>query len=424
MLIFADCESFLIRPGLLAPPLVCMSAAWKMSDGTVDSVLYARKEALVHARRFLEDRFITAFVGHNFAYDLAVLCDADPSLLPLVFEALAQGRIKDTKIREELIDIANGRIQDKGQTLVWRKEKNAYERPDYSLGALELRYTGVDRTSEKNDPNGWRMRYSELANTPVEEWPKEARDYAIADSVGTLAVYEAQAKTGFNFATEDDQVRAAFTLHLASCWGMRTDPKAIDELERTLKIEHERIQHRLRKVGFVVPEVLTPGRIAKGEAVETYVDVIDRKGQRVRKPACWKKDTKAIKAYVKRVYERKKKPVPMTAGRVKKATGQRTPEIATNKDACAESGSRLLMAFSGDTGVEKVLQLIPALRRGVKFPMNVRFNVLMNTARTSSSSWEDRLTGETHGMNLQNIPTGRRVGGVRECFVPRGELTP
>jgi DNA polymerase-1 len=48
------------------------------------------------------------------------------------------------------------------------------------------------------------------------------------------------------------------------------------------------------------------------------------------------------------------------------------------------------------------------LKDGTQRPINARFNVLVNSARTSCSE-----------PNLQNLPSGRKVGGTRECFVPR-----
>ncbi|MEG7784113.1 hypothetical protein, partial [Listeria monocytogenes] len=61
---------------------------------------------LPYLERLLRDPAV-ALVGQNIAYDAAVLCAEFPTLLPLWFTAYEQGRILDTKLREQLIDIAS-----------------------------------------------------------------------------------------------------------------------------------------------------------------------------------------------------------------------------------------------------------------------------------------------------------------------------
>jgi DNA polymerase-1 len=401
MLYAWDTETWLIQPGLLAPPLVCVSIA--NTNGDVS--LHGRVEGLALMRSLLADPD-AVLVGHNVAYDFAVICAADESLIAPVFAAYRAGRIRDTKIREELRDIAAGRIQ-KGGTMVWRD--GAWVKADYSLAGnamvkgskgLVYRYLQKNRSADKGD-DAWRKRYDQLSELPIDQWPEDASQYAKEDAQDTLAVYLAQAtnEPEAPLVNEVAQTQAAWALHLISTWGIRTDPSVVFPLETALEAEYERIMRRFRKVGLFVPEPLSAEDRRKGREPDLIMQKVYKNGKVVEKPAKWKRDTKKLKAYVERVYKRKGLKAPRTD----------SGEVATDKDACEQSGSYLLAELSAAGGVSKIIDTyVPALKAGTELPINTRFNTLMNSGRCSSSA-----------PNIQNLPTGRRVGGVREAFVPR-----
>lgn len=410
-----DVETHLVQPGLLAPPLVCLS--WAHDD---DFGLLDRHTAAIFVRRLLVEEH--TLVLHNGVYDLAVLANHDPDLMPLIFEAYAAGRIFDTKIREELKDIAAGRRQDGSGIFVFHGGEA--RRADYSLAGLAKRYLQKDRSAAKSDPDAWRFKYASLEDVPLDQWPAAASDYAIEDSVDTLAVFEAQGGLEGVMPTEVVQNQAAWALHLQSCWGFRTDPVATAQLEAELLTQQAKNQAVLKKVKFLVPEKCSAKEVEEGKAAfyvtvektkkvtkkfmrenfhqHTYREDADGKISIVMKvevPYRWKKDTAAIEAYVQRVYRRRGMEAPLTeSGRV-----------ATDKDTCYESGSRLLKLMADGGGVDKILgTYIPVLKQGTAVPINVRYNVLVNSGRTSAKE-----------PNIQNLPNGRRIGGVRECFIPR-----
>ncbi len=422
-----DTESYVIQPGLLAPPLVCVSFASKETT-------YLRSAAPGAADVRLSLVTGRTLVGHNVAYDLAVLCAYQPDLLPLVFKAYAEGRIKDTKIREELGDVANGRSQEGGAVMVFDKVNGAYKKADYSLAGLEQKYLGRDRSEEKKNPAAWRLRYGELDGVDIDQWPEEAVRYAKEDAEGTLAVYLAQEKAnhGKPFPTEDDQARAAWALHLMSCHGMRTDLATVDALEVRLLAAKKANDRRLHQARFFKPRRATKDEVAAGnvdywepvppEKQEKHQAALARHQMNLARferreglqldvppappeppeprPVRFAKDMERISGYVTRVYQRrlKKDPPKTESGR-----------ISTDRDTLSQSGSRLLQALADGGGVDKILQTyLPALRQGTEVPINARFHVLVNSGRTSCS-----------GPNLQNLPSGKRIGGVRECFVPR-----
>ena len=426
-----DSETFKVQPGLLAPPLVVGSFAAKVGLDFV-AALHLPESALEYLRKLLADPNST-IVGHRVAYDLAVACNEDPTLIPLVFAAYAEGRVRDTAIRQELIDIAQGRRnagkdENEKQYLVLRTIPGTNDREwvkaEYSLAALANLHLGKDRRAEKEDTDRWQLRFDELHGIPLEQWPQEAIDYAKNDAADTLAIFYAQAtyagvKPEDELPTERVQTQAAWSLHLMSCWGIRTDGDAVAALEARLKQEKEKDFRRLVKLGFYRPKRATKDQILAGK-VAFYEPVPPTKTGKERppRPMVYSANKKIIQGVVARVYQKARKPVPMTE-RPKEASAKWQSQIATDKDCLQESGSYVLAAYSDTGGIDKALGYIPALKPGAHHPVNVSYGVIMNSGRTSSYGKKNKQTGQVIGFNIQNLPSGRRVGGIRECIVPR-----
>lgn len=222
-MIAIDTETKLIAPGRTAPDLVCLSLASAQSVA-----LYASAEAVEVFRVALNSEI----VFHNAAFDLAVLCAEDSSLLPLVFEALQKGRIHDTMLREKLLAIAEGDFDSRR----------------YSLAALTERYLGI--TLEKGAE---RITFGQFAGKPIADYPIEYQTYAKADALATLKVWEAQEKWGDLLENESAQVAAAFALQLATCRGLRTDLEAVAALSKRLDREVEAFNVKLRSLGVMRP---------------------------------------------------------------------------------------------------------------------------------------------------------------------------
>lgn len=386
-----DTETYPIIPGRLIPDLVCVSTAQPGDQAAARLFLKNEGVAQVRAAILRGD----TIVGHNVAFDMAVVCNYDESLIPLVFEHYARGLVKDTKIRQELMDIAAGRKQGQdGMPSVFRLG-TGWVNADYSLAGLQLYYLQQDRSAEKYAEDTWRLRYGSLDGLPVSQWPADARKYAMNDAAGTLAVYQSQAALG-PVLDEDVQVRAAFALTLMSAWGIRTDEPYVTALERHMLAEQARNRRRLVQVGFLVGKALTKKERDEGRVPDFFVPH-PKTGE--PRPMRYGKDTKPIHAYVERVYERLGRRAPKTE----------TGRVSTDKDVLYESGSRLLRLLADGGGVDKIIQTyLPVLKQGTKVPINAKFRILVNSGRTSCAE-----------PNLQNLPTGRRVAGVRDCFIPR-----
>lgn len=381
MILAFDSETYLLKPGLLAPPPVCFSFA----DG--DLVTLRDKDAgAAYLAAVLADPDVT-LVGANVAYDFAVLCAHRPDLIPAVFRAYADGRVRDVQVRQRLIDIANGCLN--------------FPRADgtkgYSLADLEQHHLRRDRSADKKGENAWRLRYAELDGVPLDQWPEDAVRYAKDDAEGTLAVYAAQEQKHADLLRDEAaQVRGAWGLHLMSAWGIRTDGDAVTTLEAVLLKEQAKNFEVLNANGFFKTRRATRQEVEAGQ-----VDIWEepKKAGKEKRPLVYAKDMAVIQERVTAAYATMGKKPPLTeSGR-----------IATDKDTLKSTGDEVLELLADGGGVDKILTTyVPALKQGATVPINARFNVLVNSGRTSC--------GEP---NLQNLPTGRRVGGVRECFVPR-----
>ena len=366
-LIAFDTETHLIKPGCLAPRLVCLSTY----DGETEDLML-REDGIAWAHRALRDSS-TTLVGHNVSYDLAVLAAEDSSLLPLIFLALEQGRIKDTQVREKLLFLAQGRL-----TYDYVNKK---QRPSFALATLVKNRFKVDLSASKKGEDAWRLRYNELDGVPLTAWPPAAAAYAMDDAKWTYKVYQAQAQPfqcdGRLYAgpdgitNEDEQMRAAWGLHLISVWGIRTDAEQVARLEAELKPQVKKLQDSLKAAG------LTKVRKVKGEMKTS-------------------KNMAAIRERVKRAYGKQQKRPPLTE----------KGSISTSRETMKDSGDPLLVEYGSSTNAEKLLTTyIPVLKQGTQVPLNPSYDLLKESGRTSS-----------YRPNIQNVP---RAGGIREAYVPR-----
>lgn len=409
-----DVETHLIQPGLRAPPLVCASVAFKEagSERLIDKI---------EARKVLRDALVNEtahIVGANLVYDLGVMCNDTPALMPLVFKALEEGRLHSTDILEALHDNAFDRMffePETGQPFRY-----------YSLAQLEKRYFGTDRFAEKE--NGWRKRYAELDGVPLEQWPDEAVEYPRKDARGTWDIGNLQlnGEDRQNVQCEAAEMRAAWFLHLACIWGMRTDSVMVDAVVERILEEHKESRRLFFDSGLVS---IRPIKKVKGEWERADDEITEewlkqawlRLHQRLQtaedwhykrkveiekalaslkagRPLRWMEDRERIKNLVRGAYN---EDPPLTSGG---KSGNR--DISISRDTLVESGNDLLEKYGEAGPNEKLLSTyVNVLRQGTKVPICPEVNTIVKTQRTSYRE-----------PNLQQLP---RHGGIRECFVPR-----
>lgn len=220
-----DTETDLIGYGQPIPPFVCATASYFEGETLQEAIVCRKDEEYKAYLQWLveEDKEI---ILHNAAYDLSVLAVDNPSLLPLIWKALDEGRVHDTMIREMLFNLTNcGDIDMVGLN-------GAMRRAEYSLAALVKLYTGKDRSAQKEGADSVRLNYSLMKDKPLADWPDEFIDYAKEDATDTLKLYLEQIKTGKvleeqtgydPYITEAFRVRAHFALQLMTTHGNLLD---------------------------------------------------------------------------------------------------------------------------------------------------------------------------------------------------------
>ncbi len=373
-----DLETHLIRPGMIFPKIVCCT----ISDGQTHSIYLARG-GLEEILRLLQDPDVV-LIGHNVSYDLgciaaeAIEAGYDAHwIMELIFGEYAANRIVDTMVRAMLVAIAQGKFQEfDGQ----RRGKQ------FSLDMLAL--TWLHRKILKQDT--WRLHYAALENVPLADWPPDATHYAITDAEVTWLVDEkisqwavGEGQADGTIPDEYRQVRAAWVLHLAAGWGVRVDEDMVKLVRENLEAQ------RVASYG-----IMEHWAIFKKDKYGDYK--FTKKGAR-------QKDLKRLRALIEEGYKEQGESPPLTDGG--KSGNKQTK---TSADAARDSGHVGAIAYADVASAEKLLSTyVPILERGKNGrPVTSSPNVLVASGRTS---WTN--------PNWQNPP---RVGGIRECVIPRG----
>jgi DNA polymerase-1 len=409
-----DCETHLISPGLLAPPLVC--ASYATHDG---GQLLDKYQARDLFRRILDSDWI--IVGANIAYDLLVMAvDAaqrGENFIDRIFAKYDRGEIYDVQIAEALHAVGRGHLgaHADGSPL---KDAKGRVTTRYSLDTCVRLVLGRDN-AKVNDR--WRLRYHELESTPIAEWPEDARIYPVDDAVNTLEVALAQVQSRrvdgvaqMNLHDLAAQCRAAWALHLGAAWGFRVDGVALDALEAKVRAGREATAGRWRELGLLREDgsqdlALTRALVARAygaaESCSGCGGVCGTCAGSGKVPAARAGKSKSCGTC--KGDGRPRCDTCCGTGLALTSAVPRTEKegIAYGRDALSESGDEDLIAFaewSEDAKIERVY--VPKLREGVSAPWTLAPNVLLDTGRASYS-----------GV-IQLLP---REGGVRDCITAR-----
>lgn len=343
-----DFETYLIGDGSIFPQPVCLSTF----NGS-EAFLLDAEEARIWLSHNLNKNCL---IAHNAVFECGVIVKHYPELAQQVFDALDNDLIYCTKINESLWNI--------------QREKQINK---LSLADLVLHYFKVDISAGKKDPDAWRLRYSELDGIAIADWPKEAIEYAIDDSIWAFRVKEKQQDIDQSLA-----LKSAVYLNLMGAQGFQV------EKSRVLLLEEEIWEFLTPRYDFLVEQ--------------GFCDYIPKQKQP-------RKQVKKLKQYVESL---------------------NLDLMYTDKGSTATSGEALssyltqiqdpvLKAFSELSRYEKILtSYIKNLKSADK--MYSQYSTTKNTGRTSSSG--SKLFPS---INIQQIP--RAVEGVsydvRNCFIPR-----
>lgn len=241
-----DTETDLITPGNLTPPLVCVSTYEPALD---KAKVYDRFEGMRVVRAMLE-RSDVVFVGQNIAYDFGVVCNEDPTLLPLVFRAYDEGRVACTQVFEKVVQVAEARMHERTDmgSLVERylhmtlqdKKENLDEYPlEIREEVLRSREADIETIRLADFPHiaanpnilVWRTNFRILRNEPISNYPERAVKYVLGDAKYPWLVLQQMPA----YPDMERQVSSAWDLHLMGCAGVAVDEHAVEMLERRLE---------------------------------------------------------------------------------------------------------------------------------------------------------------------------------------------
>lgn len=232
-----DTETHCIPKNSLQPPMVCLSYRDEQ-----DNRLLNRDDGLDWAAQQINSD--CTLVAHNGYFDYGVITNHRPDLFARVCEKFQLGQIRDTQTVAQLTGIRYGWLQ-------WDPESGKPLR--VALSELVKRFLGKWIEGKKGE-DSWRMRYAELEDVPLNEWPEAAYKYALLDAHWCYELYLALRQ----YPESPDEVfqhEAAWWLHMAGCWGLTHDPIRVAALEEQILPIVREAQDKAIAMGLMRPRV-------------------------------------------------------------------------------------------------------------------------------------------------------------------------
>ena len=384
-----DTETFLISRENPFPKNVCTT--W--CDGDNCGILHHTETEEQLEEWILDDSVL--FVGLNVAYDFCSLCNSYPEFFWPIFEIYKNGRVTDVGIRQQLFDIAIGRIWPDAKvsrySLSWLYEVVFQKKPPNFESKI------------KDNPDSWRTKYGTLYNTALDDWPEDAIDYAIQDAIITYEIYDEQTEAEDYFRDDTFQAYASFCLAWIQNNGIYTSPDKVAQFEKTQQKIYFDIGKNLEKYGLVEFNKKKNSYIKKRKPTQKRIFEACKKLERT--PLFTPKGKEILR-------KQNEKDTPYPLQFFSDLGFDPLQFIATDKSACVWSEDHILAERIKMCEAEKMISTyVPPLKEGFDLPITCRFD-LAATGRTTCSEPREPLIG----TNLQNQP---KEGGVRECFIPR-----
>lgn len=417
-----------------------MCITWQ-EPGCEAKIAHANEaEAILHG--WLRDSEVL-FVGHNIAYDFAVIAENYPHLRELIFKAYRENRVTDTMIRQQLLDIAagvfRGRVDAKGK-------RSSYK---YDLAFCAKRCAGIELQKD-----AWRTSYGEFLYVPLEQWttkavevqakarlrvaaidaelatlkksekglikdlqdereklvdminsdPSRCVEYPLDDARATLAIFKAQEVHAAKYLKDQfRQTRAAFALYLSSAWGIVVDSDGAAALRAQIEAEKEALDEELLLAGLIREDGVQDMKACRALMIEVCkeqgIPVVrteahfPKKGEKPLTVA--ERQAKGLKIKCKSLDG-----TPLDDGHEECAE-----HVCLDAEACERTGDPLVIAIGEwKTAKKQLTNDIPALEAGQIYPLHTRYGMAA-TGRTTSA--------RPNIQNQSNRP------GFREAFVAR-----
>lgn len=428
--LYWDYETFLIQPGMQAPPPVCCQLAYNDDPGEILHANFDVKRLEKNLWDALRNPRLQ-LVAHSAGFEYLVTKAWRTGWIDLLIKAAEEGRFVCTIVDEKLIRIARG---DRTE--------------GYGLDDVCNKWL-IPHTLQKDNP--WRKRFGELWGIPVADWPEQdlptgPTAYAMEDLI-VRKVHKTQRQRVEEriFVDSAPQFRAEITFKSTSAWGFPVDLAAA----RRLAVETDETLNQFK-------EQLIAAKILQSEK---------KKGEFV-----WVKKKAVATPIITQAYLDMGREPPrggITATMVKtayKRAGLEAPDlkrddevtedilndardagadmsvvvgnIKLDEEACLNSGHPLMLAYTrygqSTTIKSKINRTVRAGEAGK--PVQCSYNVLVATGRSSCRQGDDPEPGEAYtafGMQIQNLPRageefedddGKKQNkqGVREIFVAPG----
>jgi|DEB0MinimDraft_10_1074344.scaffolds.fasta_scaffold01596_13 DNA polymerase I-like protein with 3'-5' exonuclease and polymerase domains len=352
-IISIDFETYLISADMTIPKPVCLS----YFDGTNKGLLVGMPEMEVYLRKILYQGY--TIIAHNMKFEALVIYEYFPRLRKLLWNAIYKGKLYCSKIYEKLLNNI--------------RRKQVF---NVTLSQLVKNYFEEDISESKSDPDAWRLRYNELDGVPKKDWPQEAVDYAIEDSVWAYKIYQVQTNIKVKW---QDAVKTEICLNLMGQSGILVDNERAKTLEKELK------------------DLLAPNYKI---LLESEYARVDKKTKKIIK------NMKKLREYINE--------------NVKNKEYTEKGAISTSSislvNYVAEKPDKILQAFLDVHKYEKILTaFVPDLLAANPY-IRSEYNAVVSSGRTSSTKSRNYPS-----VNIQQMP--RQVPDVtwdvRNCFVPR-----
>lgn len=244
-MIVLDTETFFTQPGFQVPiPVI----ATTYEPGQEPRLWQTWELGQCFEYCFRHD----AILGHNLAFDMAVIAEWYPEFRPLIWRFYEEGRIKDTMLAQRIIEIQRG------------------ARGKLALPMVAARY-GIQMSDKKDEEiQRIRLSFGELFHKHVDPKSREGQ-YALDDATVPFFIYERQRATGL-VSDRDlaDLARNAFWLHLMSAQGFRADPERLTKLEADLNAQLEVLLQLAQSMGFVRPNGSRNMKAIRQAILEAY----------------------------------------------------------------------------------------------------------------------------------------------------------
>ncbi len=354
-----DFETYLISAEEPSPKPVCLS--WY--DGKDKGIIVGMKPMETYLKSILTGKEI--IIAHNMRYEALVINRWFPELRGLLFDKLKRNELACTKLYEKLINCT-------------------VKKPLFSVSLADLvkHYFKVDISEDKKKPDAWRLRYHELEGVPLEEWPKEAVDYSISDSVWAYKIYTEQLKTPMSCGLA---VAAEIYLNLMGQYGLLVDQNRVDILEKEL----------LAKLTPWYEDLCLVGIVSK---------VKDKHGEK------YKKNINEFRKYIETNVKLKNK---TPKGATATSSEYLQYYLGQGLDAPVEQA---LNTYLNVMKYEKILTAFVSRLKQANPVIRTDYSAVVNTGRTSSSS-----STLYPSVNIQQMPRDVKdvTYDIRGCFVPR-----